>query len=78
MATFTKAEFKMPSELFWFADQINGDWPYNLTLDPSSKPIVDNAAASPVDFAYLISCFPIILIFRSGQKIHVEAIYVPI
>lgn len=55
MATFTKAEFKTCSKLFWLADQIK--WRSdNLTLDPSSRTIVDNAATSPLDFAYLISC----------------------
>lgn len=71
MATFSKLEFKIPYNLFWFADKIK--WmPYNLTLNPSGKTIVDNAAPSPVDFGYLISCRPNVLIFRSVQKIRVE------
>lgn len=49
MATFSKLEFNIPYNLFWFADKIK--WmPYNLTLNPSGKTIVDNAAPSPVDF----------------------------
>lgn len=42
MATFTKADFKTAYKLFRFAGQIKLR-PYNLTLDPYSKIIVDNA-----------------------------------
>lgn len=42
MTAFTKAEVKISSKFFWFADQTR--WrPYNITLDPSNKTIVANA-----------------------------------
>lgn len=69
MAIFTKVEFNTPSKLFWFADQIK--WrSYNLTLNHSSRTVVDNVATSPLDFPYLISSVrPYI---SKGKNTHAE------
>lgn len=71
MATYTKATFVTPSKLFWYSEHIK--WrSYNLILDPSEREITDNTYASLLDFAYLVSCRPSILIYRNRQKIHAE------
>lgn len=57
--------------LFWYQDRIK--WrPHNYSIDPLNKTIVDNAAISPLDLAYLIACSPGVLIYRYGQHIGAE------
>lgn len=70
MAAFTKASSMGLFKLFVYSDQIK--WrPHNLTLDPSSRDIIDNVAAPSLDFAYLVCRRPV-LIYRSKKKIRAE------
>lgn len=66
---FTRVECQDPSQFFQYSNRIKF-WPFNFLTDLENKMIVDNSNISRMDFAYLVACLHIILIYKSKHHIY--------